>query len=102
MALCKRRKATLVIAKQDRLARNIHFVSVQEAGVRFVCCDNPHANELTINILACVAQEEARLISERTSAALQALKVRGEPWVSKSSGKLVERGALGRRPMCAT
>jgi DNA invertase Pin-like site-specific DNA recombinase len=92
LALCKKRKATLVIAKLDRLARNVHFVSgLQEAKIKFVCCDNPNANELTINILAAVAQQEAKDISARTSAALQALKTKGTPWVSKKSGRLVER-----------
>lgn len=92
VALCKRKRATLVIAKLDRLARNTYFVSkLQRDKVKFVCCDNPNANELTINILAAVAQQEAKDISARTSAALQALKVQGKPWVSKTSGRLVER-----------
>ncbi len=70
--------ATLVIAKLDRLARNVHFVSgVMESGVEFVACDNPHANRLTIHILAAVAEDEAVRISERTKAALAAAKRRG-------------------------
>jgi hypothetical protein len=62
-----------------------------------VCCDNPNANELTINILAAVAQQEAKDISARTSAALQALKARGEPWASKKSGKLVTKPSQDHR-----
>ena len=74
----KRAKATLIIAKLDRLARNVHFLSgLMEARVDFVCCDNPHANRLTLHILAAVAEDEARAISERTKAALAAYKARG-------------------------
>src|SRR5690606_33731072 len=63
----KKNKAKLIIAKLDRLARNVNFVSsLMEARVPFVCADMPEANELTINILASVAQYERQLISERT------------------------------------
>ncbi len=78
VAHAKRVKARLVIAKLDRLARNVAFVSaLMESGVDFVACDNPHANRLTIQILAAVAENEARAISERTKAALAAAKARG-------------------------
>jgi DNA invertase Pin-like site-specific DNA recombinase len=78
IAHSKRAKATLVIAKLDRLARNVHFLSgLMESRVDFVCCDNPHANRLTLHILAAVAEDEARRISERTKAALAAYKARG-------------------------
>jgi DNA invertase Pin-like site-specific DNA recombinase len=67
--------ATLVIAKLDRLSRNVGFIArLQESQVRFVCADMPDANELTINLLASIAQHERKAISERTARALQAVK----------------------------
>jgi DNA invertase Pin-like site-specific DNA recombinase len=78
MAECKRRKATLVIAKLDRLARNVAFISaLMENGTDFIACDMPHANKLTIQILAAVAEHEREMISVRTKAALAAAKARG-------------------------
>lgn len=74
----KRSKATLVIGKLDRLVRStIAMAELRKSQVKFVACDNPYANELTIDILVAVASEEARKISERTKAALQAYKARG-------------------------
>src|SRR4051812_22591418 len=78
LAHARRTRATLVIAKLDRLARNVAFpANLMDSGVDFVACDNPHANRLTIHILAAVAENEARMISERTKAALAAYKARG-------------------------
>jgi DNA invertase Pin-like site-specific DNA recombinase len=78
LAACQLHRATLVIAKLDRLARNVAFVSgLMEAGVDFVAVDMPMANRLTVHILAAVAEHEGRAISERTKAALQAAKERG-------------------------
>lgn len=78
LAHARRSKATLVVAKLDRLTRSVAVTSLlHQSNVDFVCCDNPYANRLTIQILAAVAEDEARRISERTKAALAAYKVRG-------------------------
>ena len=75
---CRAAKACLVVAKLDRLARNVAFLSgLMEAGVDFVACDNPTATKFTVHILAAVAEQEAKAISERTVAALAAAKRRG-------------------------
>jgi DNA invertase Pin-like site-specific DNA recombinase len=75
LAHAKRSRATLVIAKLDRLSRNVHFLSgLMESGADFIACDNPHENKLTIHILAAVAEDEAKRISARTRAALAAYK----------------------------
>ncbi len=78
LAACKEHKATLVIAKLDRLARNVHFVSgLMESGVEFLAVDMPYANRLTVHILAAVAEHEREMISQRTKVALAAAKARG-------------------------
>ncbi len=75
----KRHRATILIAKLDRLARNVHFISgLQEAKVPFTAVDMPEANELVIHLMAAMAQHEARMISSRTKAALAAKRARGE------------------------
>jgi DNA invertase Pin-like site-specific DNA recombinase len=78
IAHARRHKAVLLVAKLDRLARNVAFLSsLMESRIDFTAVDNPHATKLTIHILAAVAEEEARAISARTKAALAAAKVRG-------------------------
>lgn len=76
---CKRQKAILIIAKLDRLARNVHFVTgLQKERIRFVAVDFPEANEFVITIMAAVAQYECKLISERTKTALKKAKLNGK------------------------
>ncbi|MGG5811453.1 recombinase family protein [Falsiroseomonas sp. CW058] len=95
IAACRARRATLIIAKLDRLARNVAFVSnLMESGVEFVACDNPHANRLTIHILAAVAEHEREMISARTKAALQAARARG---VKLGSPRLIAGDAEAAR-----
>jgi DNA invertase Pin-like site-specific DNA recombinase len=78
LKLCRLHGATLIIAKLDRLARNVAFISnLMESGVEFHAVDFPQANRLTVHILAAVAEHEAKAISERTKAALAAAKRRG-------------------------
>lgn len=78
LALCRVHRATLLVAKLDRLARNVAFISaLMESGVEFSAVDFPQANRLTVHVLAAVAEHEATTISERTRAALAAAKARG-------------------------
>jgi len=78
LRLCRIYGATLLVAKLDRLARNVLFISsLMESGVKFVAVDMPQANDMTIHILASVAQGEAKAISDRTRVALAAAKARG-------------------------
>jgi DNA invertase Pin-like site-specific DNA recombinase len=77
IAFAKKQDATLLVAKLDRLSRDAYFTfKLQSEKVAFICCDNPHANQLSIGIMAVIAQDEAKRISERTKAALGALKER--------------------------
>ncbi|WP_322046948.1 recombinase family protein [Paraburkholderia sp. J67] len=78
LELCKRRGATLIIAKLDRLARNVHFVSgLLETGCDFVAADMPSANKVMIQMHAVMAEWERDQISKRTKDALAAAKARG-------------------------
>lgn len=101
--LARRSNATLVVSKLDRLARSVAFVSALiESGVGFIAADNPNATRLTVHIMASVAEEERRLISERTRAALKAAKARGvklgNPNLTNAQRKLgASRGAATMR-----
>jgi DNA invertase Pin-like site-specific DNA recombinase len=75
---CKRTGAKLLIAKLDRLSRNVAFIAnLLESGVEFVACDFPSANKLTIHILSAMAEYEREMISKRTRSALKIAKERG-------------------------
>lgn len=78
LAACRVQRCVLILAKLDRLARNVAFISnLLEAGVEFFACDMPAANTFTLHMLAAVAENEARMISDRTRVALAAAKRRG-------------------------
>jgi DNA invertase Pin-like site-specific DNA recombinase len=100
LALCRKRKARLIIAKLDRLSRNLAFIAaLMDSGVEFVAVDNPHATRLTLHILAAVAEHERTMIGERTKAALQAAKARGIRLGRNGADRLAPRyraEAIGR------
>lgn len=78
LGTCRLHRATLVIAKLDRLARNVAFIAgLMDGNVEFVACDMPHANRLTLHLMAAMAEHEREMISQRTKAALAAAKARG-------------------------
>jgi DNA invertase Pin-like site-specific DNA recombinase len=88
--------STLIVAKLDRLSRNVAFLAqLQDSGVRFVAADMPEANELTIHIMAAVAQAERKAISRRTSEALQARKARGLPLGNPNGAAALLRAQKG-------
>jgi DNA invertase Pin-like site-specific DNA recombinase len=103
LRLCRVHKAALLVAKLDRLARNVAFISaLMEAGVKFVAVDMPDVNDMVVHILASVAQGEAKAISDRTKGALQAAKARGTKlggwrWDITSVGAQGRQAALEAR-----
>ena len=93
LATCRLHRATLVIAKLDRLARNVAFIAnLMDGGVEFVACDLPHANRLTLHLLAAIAEHEREMISQRTKAALQAAKARGVKLGNPNGGAALLEG----------
>jgi DNA invertase Pin-like site-specific DNA recombinase len=98
LALCKKHKAILVIAKLDRLARNVHFVSgLLEAGIEFVACDMPQANKVMIQMFAVMSEWEREAIGARTSAAWHAkaarLRAEGLPPQNNLQSNIEQRQA---------
>ena len=78
LELCKKMKATLIVAKMDRLSRNVTFTSqLLDSGIEIVFCDFPRANRLVLTIIAAISEYEAGLIRQRTRAALQVKKEQG-------------------------
>src|SRR5688572_1288417 len=98
IALCRQKKATLLIARLDRLARNVHFISgLMEAGIDFRAVDLPSATRFTLHIYAALAEEETRKISERTKAALAAAKARGKKLGAPSPATAAPLGGAALR-----
>jgi DNA invertase Pin-like site-specific DNA recombinase len=94
LAECRKRRAVLLIARLDRLARNVAFISaLMENGTDFIACDMPTATRLTIHILAAVAEHEREMISKRTKAALAEAKRRG----TKLGNPRIEEAREGAR-----
>jgi DNA invertase Pin-like site-specific DNA recombinase len=78
LELCKQHKATLIVAKLDRLGRDVEQIAgIVKSNIEIIVTDNPHANRLTIHILAAVAEDQRQRISETTKAALSAARKRG-------------------------
>jgi DNA invertase Pin-like site-specific DNA recombinase len=101
--VCKAKKAVLVVAKLDRLARNVHFISgLEKSKIAFVAVDMPDANELTVHIMAAMAQHEAKMIGQRTQAALAALKARGEKLGNKRWAESIEAARKARVSLAPT
>jgi DNA invertase Pin-like site-specific DNA recombinase len=104
LAECRRRRAVLLIARLDRLARNVAFIAnLMDSDVEFLAVDMPHANRLTIHILAAVAEHEREMISQRTKAALAAAKARGKKLGNPNYQEALARAraALGYKPPAA-
>ena len=92
---CRETGATLLVAKLDRLSRNLHFITtLQQSKVNFLAVDNPHATPFLIHILVAVAEYERTMISARTKAALESAKRRGpklgNPRFNESLGRARE------------
>jgi DNA invertase Pin-like site-specific DNA recombinase len=101
LAECRNRRAVLVMARLDRLARTVAFIAnLMNSDVEFVAVDMPHANRLTIHILAAVAEHEREMISQRTKAALAAAKARGKKLGNPNYHEALARAraALGYKP----
>lgn len=87
ISFANRSGAVLIVAKLDRLSRNVAFLAtLMETRVKFVAADNPHATSFTVHIMAAVAQWEREAISKRTKEAMQAAKVRGSKFGSARPG----------------
>jgi DNA invertase Pin-like site-specific DNA recombinase len=94
----KRIGAVLLIAKLDRLARNVAFIAnLLESGVEIAAADMPEANRFLLHVMAAVAEHEGRMISDRTRAALAAAKERGVALGWAMPGRAGEQRQAARR-----
>lgn len=101
--LAKVTGSTLIIAKLDRLSRNAAFLlALRDSGVKFVAADMPDANELTVGIMALVAQQEREAISKRTTEALQAARARGQKLGNPNGAAALQRAAKGNADAVST
>lgn len=101
--LAKVTGAVLVIAKLDRLSRNAAFLlALRDSGVRFIAADMPDANELTVGIMALVAQQEREAISKRTKEALAAAKRRGTKLGNPNGASALTRAGKGNEAAVET
>ena len=98
LKLCKKTGAKLVVAKLDRLSRNLLFlVTLMESGVEFECCDMPDANKLTLHVLGAVAENESTRVRERTKLALAEAKIRGVQLGNPHTDIRLKAGRKGNR-----
>jgi DNA invertase Pin-like site-specific DNA recombinase len=97
LAACKKHHARLVIAKLDRLSRNVAFIAtLMDGKIDFVCCDFPSANRLTLHILAAVAEHEREMIAKRTKEGLAAAKAKGVVLGNRDLAAANKAGAIER------
>jgi DNA invertase Pin-like site-specific DNA recombinase len=96
--LCKVTGATLLISKLDRLSRNAAFLlTLRDSGVKFIAADMPDANDLTVGVMALVAQQEREAISKRTREALAAAKARGVKLGNPNGSQALRRARTGNK-----
>lgn len=96
---CKKENATLLIAKLDRLSRNVIFLfQIKDSGVDIACCDLPELNTLTLGIFATMAQHERELISKRTKEGLAAAKIKGKK-IGRIKGYIRDKSITGKITM---
>lgn len=98
LKLCKKTGAKLVVAKLDRLSRDVEFLAkLMKSSVKFECCDMPDANTMTLQIMAVMAQAESTRVRERTKLALAEAKIRGVKLGNPHTDIRLKAGRKGNR-----